>query len=474
VVEEQQKEIHVENNIIKMKEFNYTKSNLKAVDAVSNNKNNKEKHLKDVINSQKNIHRKSDSKKYLKDTNNDDHLEIIEIDLDMDMFKEKQVENLDNYHKKVREYQEKSSLNKTDISINGTSLVFLKLNNNLKIINNKNNNIEEEDLKNNLQIKSSNNQSAEKALLDHVDKINQNQEFTHLAAEFTFVNYDAKAANDIAASVNVIKNSGSIEENKDKNERTQVDKTKRKVIKKKSQNRDITGLESYRRLLRDDKSTFKKGKKPNTKYLTFSSNNLKTEKNNDNNKDISINNINNKLAITNEIAVHFKGKKEEIKKQKRFIVKIAARNFVFHCKDSSKFSSHTISIVEASVFSHLMNLIKIYVKILLVGTIYLFIWFYIAIFVESIYKQYGKNVFKICVIPLISMLFIKLVIFVNIRLLIAACILYFKGKEYVNNKKNNLLMTIVFKALVPPLALNHFSAILSYQSFCEVKRRLSK
>jgi hypothetical protein len=76
--------------------------------------------------------------------------------------------------------------------------------------------------------------------------------------------------------------------------------------------------------------------------------------------------------------------------------------------------------------------------------------------------------------PLISMLLIKLVIVVNIMLFITTIILYFKGKEFINNFKRKFYKKVIFKVLVPPLALCHYSGILDYQTLIRFKFNKNK
>jgi len=177
------------------------------------------------------------------------------------------------------------------------------------------------------------------------------------------------------------------------------------------------------------------------------------------------------LSIHHEIEIFFKGKKEIIVNSQKMIVIHSTRSYTFPCKDPSRFSCQKISFTKASKIDYFKNFLKGYTKIILIGTLTLILWLYIAVFVKSIYKQYGNGIFKICVMPLISMLFVKLVIIMNIMFLIATIILYFKGKEFINTAKKNLLMIVFFKALVPPLALNHFTAIVTYQNFIEIKKK---
>jgi len=377
--------------------------------------------------------------------------------IDISLFQEKQMENLNKHHNNINEFMKKTYFSNNDNSLNETNREFLKLNKNLNLDRNNTNNDEENFDKEALQtikIKSSNDNSSEKNF-DYSNKMNQNQELTHLAE----LKNDDASLNEIGfVNKNKMKNRSSDITYKKGYKRSQSTNIHKNISKKDKSNNTILLVSTTINLVKEEINL--KKRKNYFKNIKFAEDDLKSFKKYDNNY----------LSTANEIEVHFKGKKEVIKKPKGFIVKISARNYIFPIKDSSKISSQTISIIKASVFSNLNNLIKTYTKIILIGTIYLFLWLFIAVFVESIYKQYGNNVFKICVMPLISMLFIKLVFIVNIMLLIATIIIYFRGKAYLNNAKNNIITTIIFQALVPPLALNHFSAITSYQSFCHMKR----
>jgi len=168
------------------------------------------------------------------------------------------------------------------------------------------------------------------------------------------------------------------------------------------------------------------------------------------------------LKMSNLINLSLIGKKELINEKYKMIINIKERGFTFPTKDIKIFTCLKISITPGNVYTFHINLIKTYLKITLISIIYLVIWVYIAIFVESIYKKYGDNIFNICVMPLISMLLVNLLIIKNIMLFISSIILSFFGKQYVNNTKSNILMIVIFKALVSPIALNHYLAILTY------------
>lgn len=175
-----------------------------------------------------------------------------------------------------------------------------------------------------------------------------------------------------------------------------------------------------------------------------------------------INYLINRLSIE-KFQVFLKSSREITPKlNKKMIFFITARSFNLPIKDSSKISCFKASFIEVTNANNIVILIKSYIKMGLIIAIYFLLWFYIAIFVESIYKQYGKNVIKICIMPLVSMLFIKLCIIMNIEFLLAALILYTKGKSYINTAKISLLYRLIFSIFVNPMAINHYCAILYY------------
>ena len=92
------------------------------------------------------------------------------------------------------------------------------------------------------------------------------------------------------------------------------------------------------------------------------------------------------------------------------------------------------------------------------------------IFIRSIYQQYGDNFFKICVMPLISMLIIKLAITFNLMMLLTTIILYFWGDYFMIITKPPLFKFIIFKTFVPPLAFFHYSALKTFRELIKFEK----
>jgi len=150
-------------------------------------------------------------------------------------------------------------------------------------------------------------------------------------------------------------------------------------------------------------------------------------------------------------------KKNKYKEKKKLIV-IKKRGFIFP-SNLNIFSCNQISITNIATLDYISGLIRTGIKTFIIIFLYLYIWLYLMVFIESIYKQYGKNIVKICVMPLISMLFIKLVITFNVMMFMTTVILYFWGDYFLNTIKLPLIPMVIFKGLVPPLAFHHYSAL---------------
>jgi len=157
-----------------------------------------------------------------------------------------------------------------------------------------------------------------------------------------------------------------------------------------------------------------------------------------------------------EISYESKKVNQSRRKYKIFTVKNRSYNFPTNKK---VFTCNQISIINPPVLDYIDNLIKSQIKTILVIILYLYIWLNLLVFIQSIYKQFGNNIIKICVNPLISMLIIKLTITFNIMMFITSFILYNWGDYFIKNSKLNLIPLIIFKAFVPPLAFQHYNAL---------------
>jgi len=144
------------------------------------------------------------------------------------------------------------------------------------------------------------------------------------------------------------------------------------------------------------------------------------------------------------------------KKYKLFEMK--KRHYIFPT-NKNIFTCQQISITSPQVLDYLANLIKTQIKTIIILFIYLYIWLYLMVFIQSIYKQYGNNIIKICIMPLVSVLVIKLAITFNLMMFITTLILYLRGDYFMNTSKLPLIHMIIFKGFVPPLAFHHYRAL---------------
>lgn len=180
-------------------------------------------------------------------------------------------------------------------------------------------------------------------------------------------------------------------------------------------------------------------------------------------KDKILNFKNDLLKIEN-YSFCVESKNSNAKKQKQFkLITIKNRPYLFQANLEKQFSSQEISIHNIQGLDNLKILIKSHIKILLVLLIYLYLWIHLMIFIKSIYQQYGDNFFKICIMPLISLLIIKLTIIFNLMMFLSTIILYFWGDYFMKISKPPLFKFIIFKILVPPLAFLHYSALKTFR-----------
>ena len=103
-----------------------------------------------------------------------------------------------------------------------------------------------------------------------------------------------------------------------------------------------------------------------------------------------------------------------------------------------------------------------YIKKILIIILYFVLWFYISLFIHTIYIKYGNQIIKICVYPLISMIVIQYLVIFNLKILITTIILYNWGKYFIINKKISLCSKILLKLGVPILAMRHYSTIILF------------
>jgi len=140
------------------------------------------------------------------------------------------------------------------------------------------------------------------------------------------------------------------------------------------------------------------------------------------------------------------------------LIDVKKRGFLFPSK-LNIFSCNQISITNINKLDYISELIRTGIRTSIIIFLYLCMWFYLMVFIQSIYKQYGKNIIKICVMPLISMIIIKLLISFNVMIFMTTVILYFWGDYFLNTIKLPFIMMVIFNGLVPPLAFHHYIAL---------------
>jgi len=159
--------------------------------------------------------------------------------------------------------------------------------------------------------------------------------------------------------------------------------------------------------------------------------------------------------------IFYESKKANKSRMKYKIFEFKTRFYNFPT-NKKVFSCQQISITNPPVLDYLANLIKTKIKTILIILLYLYIWLNLLVFIQSIYKQFGKNIIKICVMPLIYMLVIKLTISFNVMMFLTTFILFKWGDYFMKISKLPIIPMIIFKGLVPPLAFHHYTAIRNF------------
>jgi len=147
---------------------------------------------------------------------------------------------------------------------------------------------------------------------------------------------------------------------------------------------------------------------------------------------------------------------------------ITERKFLFPNR-ANNISRFQLQIINFEVKSNILILMRSSIKEIIIFSIYIILWIYTAVFIRHIYKEYGKNIVKICIMPLILMIFIKLFITFTFMLFLSAFILHFWGDYFLNMRKMPILQNILFSAFVSPLAFQHYSALMIYRKLLKEK-----
>lgn len=113
-------------------------------------------------------------------------------------------------------------------------------------------------------------------------------------------------------------------------------------------------------------------------------------------------------------------------------------------------------------YDNIIRSFKIYSKILLITGLFIMITIYVAAFIRSIYVNFGDNFFKLCVMPIILILFVRLVITVNVLLLISTLFMYYYGPVVYAQKKSTI-SKIIYYTFVSPIAVSQHKLILKYR-----------
>lgn len=105
-------------------------------------------------------------------------------------------------------------------------------------------------------------------------------------------------------------------------------------------------------------------------------------------------------------------------------------------------------------------------KLILILLIICSIWVCLLFVIAEIYTNYGENIFKICIMPLISTLIVNLFIVSNLLILVSSYLMITKG-VFIYSIKSFSFLKLIFNALVPKTASNSHQSILLYKGIID-------
>lgn len=191
---------------------------------------------------------------------------------------------------------------------------------------------------------------------------------------------------------------------------------------------------------------------------------------NDINNEIN-NNFNQKNFIIEMFEIIYISKKKQNKDKKVNVVKIfyQKRPFIFPMKKKLT-DCFLINITKQKEIEITTRNFQGMLKSLIIMSLFLFMWFCMAVFINNLVEKYGSSTFSVCILPIFLMFFVKLIVTANVQFFIMAVVLKYKGKAYLNIVKKPPVDKIIFSALVHPMALDHYESILFYREYLRYYR----
>ncbi len=104
---------------------------------------------------------------------------------------------------------------------------------------------------------------------------------------------------------------------------------------------------------------------------------------------------------------------------------------------------------------------SIFFVIILIST-YIFLF----ILVTDIYNKYEDNIFKICISPLLTVVFSRFLITQNVMIFVHSFFMYYFGEKfYTDNRKTLNPLGIVFRYVIPGVSKANHKALLIFRNF---------
>lgn len=106
---------------------------------------------------------------------------------------------------------------------------------------------------------------------------------------------------------------------------------------------------------------------------------------------------------------------------------------------------------------------KMIIKLTFVFVVLLGVWIYLIFIITDIYINYNDNLFKVCIMPLVSTIIINMCIVTNVMIFISTSLLFYNVKR-VRHFKLSFLKRLVYNMFVPITADDYFESIKIYKN----------
>ena len=177
------------------------------------------------------------------------------------------------------------------------------------------------------------------------------------------------------------------------------------------------------------------------------------------------------FKIIKQISILFKREKYfKRKKIQNFCVTFSEFSYKSVTNELNKIMMTSLQIIDREYLDEdfknkrRRSLLKtIFIVIILISS-YIFLF----ILVTDIYNKYEENIFKICISPLLTVVFSKYIITQSIMIFVHSFFMFYFGEKfYKDNRKTLNPLGIVFRYVIPGVSKANHKGLLTFRNFYE-------